>query len=88
MSDTDKRQTFIAMSIVGLFVTLVGLAIAIFDKDGFNWKPLVAVLLFDTWLGGVRIVWGIAYKKYPNDNSTTRAINLNAPSRDITNDKD
>lgn len=86
MSDTDKRQMFIAMSVAGLFFTLLGLAIAIFDKDGFNWKPLVAVLLIDAWLVGIRVIWGMAFKKYPN--TTTRAINLNAPSRDITNDKD
>lgn len=74
MSDRDKRLMFIGFSTAVLLFTLMGVTIAIFDKNGFNWKPLVIVLIFDAWFVGVWIIWRVAFKKYPNTDKDETVI--------------
>lgn len=65
MDNKGKRQFFLAMATLALMVNLTGFGVGYFDKNLVD--ALVAVGLYDVWIGGVFLVMWIADKLYPKN---------------------
>lgn len=65
-NNKGKRQFFLVVTTFALFTNLTGFAIGYYDKNMVN--ALVAVGLYDLWIGGVFVIMKFANKLYPQNN--------------------